>query len=82
MTDLSKRILSSIEAHGKCTIDGVYKLYPHETKKNIDDAIAELDSLGWIKYRLQMTVDGIKHDIPNVRRSRKQLYSQQTLLDL
>lgn len=50
-------------------------------KKNIDDAIAELDSLGWVYYRKTQTIDGNKKDIPNVRRSRKQLYNEQYLFD-
>lgn len=33
MKELSKRLLASIENHGKMIVTGVYKLYPHETKK-------------------------------------------------
>ncbi len=67
MTNLASRLLASIENHGKSTMQGIYKLYPHETKKNIDDAVVELDKDGWILFRQSMVVDGLKHDIPNVR---------------
>lgn len=62
-------------------MDGIYKLYPHETKKNIDACIAELDQLGWVYYRKTQAIDGNKKDIPNVRRSRKQMYNEQRLFD-
>lgn len=76
MQDLKMRLLASVENHGKMNVDGVYKLYPHETKKNIDHALGELDAEGWVCLRQTQVVDGNKVFIPNVRRSRKQLYTQ------
>lgn len=80
MTDLSKRLLASIENHGKSDIKGIYKLYPHETKEDIDASLQELDSLGWVIVRQTQVVGGERSKIPNVRRSKKQYYTQSQLL--
>lgn len=51
MTDLTIRLLASIEQHGKTNVSGLYKLFPHESKFNIDQSIIELVNEGWIKFR-------------------------------
>lgn len=60
MTDLAKRLLASIENHGKSNMDGIYKLYPHESRADINTAIIELDTLGWVYYRKSQVIDGDK----------------------
>lgn len=81
MNDLQKRLLASIENHGKSDMRGIYKLYPHESTKDIDAAIAQLDADGWVHYRLTQVIDGDKRDIPNVRRSSKQFWTETSLFD-
>jgi len=79
MKDLSKRILASIEQHGKTNVSGLYKLFPHEGELDIDFAIKELVELGWIKHNLTQVCEGFKKDIPCVFRTSKQYYNQQEL---
>jgi hypothetical protein len=79
MTDLMKRLLASIESHGKSDVTGIYKLYPHESPQDIDAAIASLDAAGWVHYRKSQTIEGLRGMIPNVRRSSKQVYTEQKL---
>jgi len=81
LSNLAYRLLASIENHGKSNMTGIYKLYPHETKRAIDNAIKELDVAGWIIYRETQTVEGFKKDIPSVRRSKKQYYNEQQLFN-
>jgi hypothetical protein len=81
MTDLEHRLLASIENHGKSDMKGIYKLYPHEKPVDIDKAIAQLDADGWVHYRKSQVIDGDKKNIPNVRRSSKQLYVAGKLFD-
>lgn len=81
MTDLAKRLLASIEQHGKTNVAGLYKLFPHEGQLDIDFAIIELCKEGWCIYNKSQVVEGFKKDIPTVRRSSKKFYIEQSLFN-
>lgn len=76
MSYLKKRLLATIEVHGKSDISGIYNLYPHERRFSILRSLLILKNEGWIKIRKSRTVDGF--DIPqvNVQRTKKQRYAQ------
>lgn len=81
MNDLKTRLLASIEAHGKSDITGVYGLYPHEKKISILRALILLKLEGWVYLRKTQMIDGLRYDRPNVRRTRKQRYTQLNLIN-
>jgi hypothetical protein len=62
-------------------VRGIYKLYPHEKPEDIDKAITQLDKDGWVIWRPSQVIDGNKKDIPNVRRSGKQMFNEQDLFN-
>lgn len=81
MEDLKKRLLASVEAHGKSDVTGIYNLYPHERKFSILRSLIELKHEGWVILRKTQMIDDMRYPRPNVRRSRKQYYSQPLLFD-
>lgn len=80
MNNLNKRLLSSIENHGKCDILGILKLFPEFKQFTILRGLFELRNDGWVKVNKFRTIEGVKTHNPNVYRTRKQLYSQTSLL--
>lgn len=76
MNNLKKRLLSSIELHGKCDIHGLLQIYPEFNLFTILRNLFILQNEGWIKVRKTRTIDGITTKNPNVARTNKQMYSQ------
>jgi hypothetical protein len=81
MESLKERLLASIEYHGKSDITGVYALYPHEKPLHILRALFTLRNEGWLIIRKTQTIDGDLYPRPNVRRSKKQMFTQNNLFD-
>lgn len=79
LSDVQKALLASVEAHGKSDLKGVYHLYPHLKKDIIDETLAQLQDMGWVKVRKTQVIDGERKSIPCVMRTAKKLYKQQVL---
>lgn len=77
--DLKKSLLSSIENHGKSDIAGIYNLYPHVRRFSILRNLFILQTEGWVIIRKTRTQDECLVRAPNVRRSRKKLFTQQAI---
>lgn len=84
MTDLAKRLLASIDVHVVSRFDGICKLYAHESRESILEACKQLQTSGWIKmtWHNVQTGPSKKEKRPlNLRRTKKQMYTEQTLFD-
>lgn len=79
LSEVQKAVLSSLEYHGKCDLRGFYDIFPHYDKTLIDSALTELQKMGWLKVRKSQVIDGTRYDIPNVQRTKKTLYTEQSL---
>ena len=80
MKTLKKRLLSSVEVHGKVDIYGIFILFPDFKKFTVYRRLFELQGEGWIKIRKTRSIGGITSPSPNVSRTKKQLYEQLNLL--
>lgn len=49
MTNLAQRLLASIDVHVMSLVTGIQKLYTHEKPEDIEAALTELKTEGWIK---------------------------------
>ncbi len=76
MDNLKKRLLSSVELHGKVDIYGLLSLYPSFTKRQIIRQLFVLRDEGWIKINKTRMIDGVVTKNPCVLRTKKQLYTQ------
>lgn len=84
MTNLAQRLLASIDVHVMSLVTGIQKLYTHEKPEDIEAALTELKTEGWIKisYRSVQLGPSKKEKRPYiVRRTDKKLYDQQTLFN-
>jgi len=80
MNKLKERLLSSIELHGKTDIHGLMLMYPDFTWRQVYRQLFVLRNEGWIFISKNRTIDGIKTNNPNVRRTNKAMYTQLSLL--
>jgi len=80
MNKLKDRLLSSIELHGKTDIHGLMLMYPGFTWRQVYRQLFVLRNEGWIYISKNRTIDGVKTNNPNVRRTNKQMYTQLSLL--
>lgn len=81
MSNLKERLLASVEVHGKCDIYGLLNLYPTESKRSILKVLFTLRNEGWIVISKTRMIDGIPSNNPNVRRTKKTMYTQPTLFN-
>jgi hypothetical protein len=80
MEALKKRLLSTIELHGKCDIHGLQLMYKDVSKITVIKGLFHLKNEGWIKLNKTRTIDGIVSNNPCVFRTKKTLYIQLSLL--
>lgn len=81
-TTLKTRVLSFCEAHPRVLHESVAKAFPHEDPEQVERTLRSLQREGWIKINKSFTEDGYKIDRPVVYRTKKQLFTQQTLFEI
>jgi len=74
--DIKNRLLASIEIHGKCDISGILNLYPTFSKFTVLRNLFTLKNEGWIYIRKTRIENEERIKVPNVRRTKKTMYSQ------
>lgn len=79
LTQLQKRLISTIGTHNKVEINGILKTFPDYTKYQILKNLLHLKRNNWIKIRKSYIIDGMTYPRPIAYRTKKQLYNQKQM---